>query len=249
AQAQLEDAKAQDAALALSRAQLEHAIAVLLGTTTQAAALQPAPLDLDPPHFSASAPSQLLERRPDIAAAERRVAAANAQIGVARAAWFPSFTLGAALGFESGNAASWLDAPSRFWSLGPSAALTLLDFGARRAQNELARAQYDETVADYRQSVIGAYAAVEDQLAAQHWLSQQAQAQMRAAQAAERALAQARERYKGGIVTYLEVVSAQNTQLQAARAELDLRVRRLDAAVQLVKTLGGGWQADEKDSR
>jgi NodT family efflux transporter outer membrane factor (OMF) lipoprotein len=248
AQTQLETARAQAADVRLQRARLEHAIAVLVGVPPSALSLATAPLELQPPPITPRLPSQLLQRRPDIAAAERRVLAANAQIGVARAAYFPVFSLDASAGFESRNSQSWIDAPSRLWSLGPSALLTVFDAGRREALSDQARAAYDESVASYRQSVLTAYREVEDNLAALRLLDEELQREEAAVAAAQRALNQAQNRYKGGIVTYLEVVSAQNVALQAQRTEVNLRVQRITAGVLLVKALGGGWNADQLDA-
>lgn len=241
AQTQLETARAQVADTRLKRAQLEHAIAVLAGEAAPGFSLPARPLDVPAPVIPAGLPSTLLQRRPDIAAAERRVAAANAEIGVARAAYFPAFRFGASFGYESGNGGSWLAAPSRFWSLGPSAALPLFDGGARGARSDQARARYDETVANYRQSVLNAFREVEDNLAAQRLLEQESGSQAAAVEAAERTLFHANKRYVAGAVSYLEVVSAQNAALQAQRALVDVTVRRLNASVLLIKALGGAW--------
>ncbi len=180
-----------------------------------------------------------------MAAAERRVAAANAEIGVARAAWFPVFGIGASAGWESAHAASWIDAPSRLWSLGPSAVLTVFDGGRRRALSQQARGAYDEAVADYRSTVLEAYREVEDELAAQRQLAQEQASQRAAVAAAQRSLAQAEQRYRGGIASNLEVVFAQNALLQAQSSALNILTRRFSAAVQLVKALGGGWNRAE----
>jgi NodT family efflux transporter outer membrane factor (OMF) lipoprotein len=245
AQTQLETARTQTAEQRLLRAQLEHAIAVLVGEAAPAFHIEPLPLTAEPPALDPGAPSALLERRPDIAAAERRVAAANAEIGVARAAWFPVFGFQASAGLESAHAASWLDAPSRLWSLGPSATLTLFDGGRRHAISQQARAVYDETVADYRSTVLNAYREVEDNLAAQRQLAQETASQTAAVAAARRSLTQAENRYRGGIATYLEVVAAQSALLQAQLSALNIQTRRFNTAVLLVKALGGGWSRAE----
>jgi NodT family efflux transporter outer membrane factor (OMF) lipoprotein len=238
---QLEIAKAQLADAQLSRAQMEHAIAILVGTAPNGFALAPDPLHLALPAVTPGLPSRLLERRPDVASAERQVFAANAEIGVARAAWFPTFSLDAGIGFEGSQTSNWIEAPSRIWSIGPSMLLTVFDWGLRRAQNDQAVAAYDENVAKYRETVLGAFRQVEDQLAAIRWLDVQLVAQGRAVASSQAALDQSNYRYKGGIATYLEVATAQNTALDAQRTELNLRVRRLDASLQLIKALGGGW--------
>jgi NodT family efflux transporter outer membrane factor (OMF) lipoprotein len=241
ASTQLETARVQLADTRLARAQMEHAIAILLGVTPSQFGLTPASLNIAPPVVTPGLPSHLLERRPDVASAERQTFAANAEIGVARAAWFPTFSLNAGFGFEGTNTGNWIQAPSQTWSLGPAALLNLLDWGQRRAQNAQARAAYDEAVANYRETVIEAYGQVEDQLAAVHWLDDQLDAQQRAVQSSQNALDQANYRYKGGVANYLEVVVAQNAALQARQVDLNLRVRRLVAALQLIKALGGDW--------
>jgi outer membrane protein TolC len=181
-----------------------------------------------------------------VAAAERRTAAANAQIGVARAAYFPVFSLGAAAGFDSTHASNWLSAPSQLWSLGPAAGiLTVFDAGRHRAQTAQARAIYDEQVADYRNTVLIAYQEVEDNLAALRQLQQESVTEAAAVTATSTALQQAQYRYKAGLVTYLEVATAENSFLQAQLAGLAIRVRRLNASVLLVKALGGGWRAED----
>ncbi len=243
AQAQLETARAQSADVTLQRAQTEHAIAVLIGVNPAGFHLDPNPLPADsaPPQVDAGLPSTLLQRRPDVAAAERRVAAANAQIGVARAAYFPVFSLGAALGYDSMSSSSWLSAPSRLWSVGPSGLLTVFDAGRHRAQSAEARAQYDEQVANYRNTVLTAYQEVEDNLAALHRLEQENASEAAAVTATGKALQQAQYRYKAGLVTYLEVATIETTNLQAQLSRADILNRRWAASVRLVKALGGGW--------
>ncbi len=244
---QLETAQVQLADTQLSRAQLEHAIAILIGSPPSNFTLAPANLDVTPPGITPGLPSQLLQRRPDVASAERSVFAANAEIGVTRAAWFPTFTLDGDFGFESVHTGNWIEAPARMWSIGPSAVLTIFDAGLRRAQNQQSVAAFDESVANYRQTVLSAYAQVEDQLAAIRWLDQQLASQDRAVASSQRALDQSNYRYKGGIVTFLEVVTAQNAALQAQQAALNLRVRRLNASLQLIKALGGDWTPAQLD--
>lgn len=247
ADAQLTTTQAQAIDLGEQRAQLEHAIAVLLGEPPSAFALPSLPLDappvLVPVVTPTGVPSALLERRPDIAAAERRVAAANAQIGVATAAFFPDLILAVTGGLESTNFAPWLSAPSRFWSLGPQLAGTILDFGARAALRREAQAAYDESVANYRQTVLSAFGEVEDNLAALRVLENEARAQDQAVRAAERALSATTNRYTSGAVTYLDVVVTQAAVLGARRTALAIERRRMLASVALVKALGGGWQA------
>lgn len=242
AQTQLENAKTQAADMHMKRQQLEHAIAVLTGQLPAAFNIAAAPLTATLPNLAVEMPSSLIERRPDIAAAERRTAAANADIGVARAAYFPTFNLAAMLGFESISTSNWFTAPSRFWSLGPSAALTIFDAGRISALSDEARAAYDESAANYRQTVLSAYQEVEDNLVALRQLEHENESQTKATAAAQRSLAQSKNRYVGGIVTYLDVVVAQTTALQAQLSSIDIMTRRMNASVGLVKALGGGWQ-------
>lgn len=244
AQAQLETARTQAEDTRRHRAQTEHAIAVLVGEQASSFSVAPRPLpsDLQPPAVDPGLPSQLLERRPDVAAAERRVAAANANIGVARAAYFPDFSLQAAAGWQSVAQSTWLSAPSRYWSVGPQGLLTVFDFGAHAAQAAEAHAAYDEQVADYRGTVLTAFQDVEDNLAALRQLERESISQAAAVEATQGALDQANYRYKGGIVTYLEVVSTENAALAARLAALGIETQRLTSTVQLVQALGGDWQ-------
>jgi outer membrane protein, multidrug efflux system len=245
AQAQLETARTQAADVRLQRAQTEHAIAVLLGQNPSVFHLDVNPylVPVAPPPIDPGLPSTLLERRPDVAAAERRTAAANAQIGVARAAYFPVFSLGAAAGFDSTSTSNWLTAPSRTWSLGPAAGvLTVFDAGRHRAQTAQARAVYEEQVADYRNTVLIAYQEVEDSLAALRQLQQETVSESAAVESTATALQQAQYRYKAGLVTYLEVSTAENAFLQAQIANVTIQLRRMNASVLLVKALGGGWR-------
>ena len=243
AEAQLETARTQAEDTRLRRAQTEHAIAVLLGQEASSYSLSARAEDTFPtlPLIEPGLPSELLERRPDVAAAERRVAAANAGLGVARAAYFPVFDLFGSAGSEAISAATWLTAPSRFWSIGPQAVLTLFDGGLHRAQSAAAHASYDEQVANYRNTVLTAYQDVEDNLAAIRQLQRESVSQAAAVKATQGALDQANLRYKGGIVTYLEVVSTENAALAARLTAVDIDIRRGTAAVQLVKALGGDW--------
>jgi NodT family efflux transporter outer membrane factor (OMF) lipoprotein len=249
ASAQLETARTQAADIRLQRAQTEHAIAVLLGRNPASFHRDPNPLPeaLTPPAIDPGLPSSLLERRPDVAAAERRVAAANAQIGVARAAYFPVFSLSAAAGFNSTHASNWLTAPSRLWSVGPSGVLTVFDAGRHRAEAAQAKAAYDEQVADYRGTVLTAYQEVEDNLAALVQLQRESSSEAAAVSATGTALEQAQYRYKAGLVTYLEVATTENAALQAQLANAAIQQRRLTASVLLVKALGGGWVASSED--
>jgi NodT family efflux transporter outer membrane factor (OMF) lipoprotein len=247
AEAQLETARTQAEDTRLRRAQTEHAIAVLVGRAATGFHLEkrPLPLELEPPAVDAGLPSALLERRPDVAAAERRVAAANAQIGVARAAYFPVFTLSGLAGFESLATKSWIEAPSKMWSIGPSLVQTVFDGGLRRAQNDAARAAYDEQVAQYRATVLTAYQEVEDNLAALRFLARESTSEAAAVKAARGAQQQAVYRYKGGAATYLEVVSTENAALAAQLSAVDIQLRWMNATVLLVKALGGGWSAGQ----
>jgi outer membrane protein, multidrug efflux system len=243
AQAQLQTAITQAADVRLQRAQLEHAIAVLVGVPASGFHLEPMPMPatLAPPPLDPGLPSALLERRPDVAANERRVASASAGIGVARAAYFPVFSLNASAGYQSATASHWIEAPSNIWSIGPSAILTVFDAGRHAAQSAQAHAAYDEQVADYRGSVLNAYREVEDNIAALRQLDQETTSEAAAVVASRKAWEQARYRYKGGIVTYLEVVTTENAALQAELSAANIQTRRLNAAVLLVKALGGGW--------
>jgi outer membrane protein, multidrug efflux system len=243
AQAQLETARTQAEDTRLRRAQTEHAIAVLIGREASDFTLAPRAegAELPVPEVAPGLPSELLERRPDVAAAERRVAAANAAIGVARAAYFPVFTLAGTAGQESTRTSNWMSAPSRLWSIGPQGLLTIFDAGAHAAQSAAAHAGYDEQVANYRGTVLAAYQDVEDNLAALRQLQRESVSQAAAVTATQGALEQANLRYKGGIVTYLEVVSTENAALAARLAAVDIGIRRTNATVLLVKALGGDW--------
>jgi NodT family efflux transporter outer membrane factor (OMF) lipoprotein len=245
AEAQLQTAQTQAADIHLRRQQLEHAIAVLVGVSPSNFALQPQPLSLDtaPPPIATGLPSALLERRPDVAAAERRVAAANARIGVARAAYFPVFDLSASGGYESKSGATWINAPSQFWSLGASALLTVFDAGRHAAQSAEARAAYDESVADYRSTVLNAYREVEDNITALRQLEQESVSEAAAVSSTRVALEQANLRYHGGVTTYLEVVTTENSALQAQLSAQNIQASRFNAAALLVRALGGGWQS------
>ncbi|MBI0476351.1 efflux transporter outer membrane subunit [Sphingomonas sp. MA1305] len=240
AQNQLSSARAELSAVAAARQRDEHAVAVLIGEAPAEFALAVEDRQLTPPPIAAGLPSTLLERRPDIAAAERRVAAANARIGVARAALFPTLTLGATGGFEAARG-SLLSAANGFWALGPlSAALSVFDGGRRRAGVQQARAEYDEAAASYRQTVLTAFREVEDALASQRLLAAQERDQRAAAEAAERTRELALVRYRDGAADYLEVVTAQTAALDAERALLTVRSQQLQTATDLVRALGGG---------
>jgi NodT family efflux transporter outer membrane factor (OMF) lipoprotein len=245
AQAQLESTRAQAIDLGVQRAALEHAIAVLIGKPPADFSLPPAELAAEPPDVPVSLPSDLLERRPDVATAERSMASANAQIGVALSAYYPTVTLSGSGGFESGDVAKWLMWPSRFWSAGPSISQTVYDAGRRAAQTEQARAAYDETVDTYRQTVLSAFQEVEDQLAALRILEQESGVQARAVKAAQDSVRLTTSQYEGGIVSYLNVVVVNAAALADERTAVDIQGRRLAASVLLVQGLGGGWSAGE----
>jgi outer membrane protein, multidrug efflux system len=244
AQAQLANARTQAADVRLQRAQSEHAMAVLLGETPSSYHLPPNPItrEQQPPAVDPGLPSALLERRPDVAEAERRVAAANAQIGVARAAYFPRFEISGAAGFNSTRASTWLSAPSLFWSLGPQVSVPIFEGGRLRAQTDRAKAVYTEQVANYRNTVLSAYQDVEDNLAALQQLELESHTQADAVDATDVTLQQAQYRYRAGAATYLEVAIAETNALQAQLAAVNIQTRRLNASVLLVKALGGGWQ-------
>lgn len=241
AEAQLYSIRAQALDLTATRATLEHAIAVLIGKPPTAFALPAAPFEARIPPIPPGLPSTLVERRPDVAAAERRVAAANARIGVAQAAYFPALTLSGGAGFASNALSSLISAPSRVWSLGLGLAGTVLEFGGRAAEVERSRAAYDETVANYRQAVLEAFREVEDGLATLRILSEEEVIQREAARAARESLLLTQNQYKAGTVSYLNVVVVQAAQLAEDRQTVQLLGRRLAAAVALIRALGGSW--------
>jgi NodT family efflux transporter outer membrane factor (OMF) lipoprotein len=241
AQTLLRTTQAQAIDLGVQRAQLEHAIALLVGKAPSGLSIPAGTLGALPPPVPVGLPSSLLERRPDIAAAERRAAAANAQIGVAKAAYFPQLTLSATGGYQSTSLADWFTAPSRFWSVGPALAATLFDAGLRKSQTEQAIANYDATVAAYRQTVLTALQDVEDNVAALRILEDEAAVQREALEAARQTLDLTLNQYKAGTVSYLNVVTAQTTALANERTAVDIQGRRLQASVLLVRGLGGGW--------
>ena len=243
AETQLKTTQAQAIDIGVQRAQLEHAIALLVGTPASLFSIPVAPLNTVPPVIPVGVPSELLERRPDIAAAERNMAAANAQIGVAKAAYFPAVTLNAVTGYESGDLSKWLTWPSRFWSVGPAISETLFEGGLRRAQNEAARAAYDATVASYRQTVLAGFQQVEDNLAALRILEGEARVQEGAVQAARQSVAIALNQYKAGTVNYLNVIVIQAAALNNEITAVSIQSRRMTAAVFLIQALGGGWNA------
>jgi NodT family efflux transporter outer membrane factor (OMF) lipoprotein len=243
AQTQLDTTRVQDTDVTVQRAQFEHAIAILIGKPPADFSLAVAPLNHQPPSIPIGLPSELLQRRPDIAAAERRVAEANQQIGIARAAYFPTVTLGATAGFAGTQGSNWFTWPSGFWAVGPALAQTLFDAGRRRATSESARANYDATVATYRQTSLTAFQEVEDNVAALRILENEGQQQKQAIASSEESLQLFTNRYKGGVDTYLQVITAQTIELANERNDIDIQRRRLDASVLLIKALGGGWNA------
>ncbi|MDE1181354.1 efflux transporter outer membrane subunit [Paraburkholderia sp.] len=247
AQTQLQSAQASAIDNGVARAQDEHAIAVLVGEPASTFSIAAAPLDATPPTVPAQLPSSLLERRPDIAAAERKAAAANEQIGVAIAAFFPTLTLSASGGFESSVFSQWLTAPARFWTLGPQLAATIFDAGLRKAQTDAARATYDQDVATYRQTVLAAFQDVEDNLASQRILEQEIVVQEQAVASANQALAIVTNQYKAGTVDYVNVLTAQTTAFTASQKLSALAGQRMVSSVGLVKALGGGWDASQMD--
>ena len=246
AQTQLKSTQAQSVDLGVQRAQLEHAIALLVGKPASSFSIPHAPLTTAAPSLPVGLPSTLLERRPDIAAAERRIVAANAQIGVAKTAYYPDLTLAATGGFQSSSFANWLTLPNRFWSVGPALAMTLFDGGARRAQTDQAIAAYDASVAAYRQTVLTGFQEVEDNLVALRLLEQEAQLQDEALQASRKSVELTTNQYRSGIVSYLNVITVQTNALASERSVLDIQNRRLTASVLLIKALGGGWEANKK---
>jgi NodT family efflux transporter outer membrane factor (OMF) lipoprotein len=245
AEAQLETAQAQDTNLGILRAQYEHAIAVLTGQPASTFSIPPDPLGEGAPVIPVGVPADLLERRPDIAATERAMAQANAQIGVAKSAYFPDVLLSAMGGFGNSTVTSWLTWPSRFWAVGPSVAETVFDAGLRRATMDQYRATYDQAVAQYRQTVLTAFEEVEDNLAALRILSVDIQQQDSAVAAAARSLQEATVRYESGLDPYLNVISAQTILLNDQQTAVTFRMQRIVASVQLIKALGGDWDASQ----
>jgi NodT family efflux transporter outer membrane factor (OMF) lipoprotein len=241
AQTQLETTRAQAIDVAVQRAQFEHAIAVLTGQAPSALTLASAPLTSTPPVVPAGLPSDLLERRPDIAATERLMAAANAQIGIAKAAYYPTITLSGTGGFEGSSITNWFNGPSGFVAAGVSAIGTVFDVGRRHAVTDQAKAAYNQSVANYQQTVLTAFQDVEDNLAALRILEEEAGTQNAAVTAAEHSLALSTNRYKGGVTTYLEVITAQSAALSDERVAVQIAGRRMSASVLLIKALGGGW--------
>ncbi len=245
AETQYQSVKAQSIDVGVARAQFEHAIATLIGVSASTFSLPPMPLTLALPAIPAGVPSQLLERRPDIAGAERRTDAANAQIGIAISAYYPNVTLNGGGGFASANAGTWIQGPSALWALGGSAIETLFDAGRRHAVTAQARDAYEAQTANYRESILNAFQEVEDNLAALRILNDEAATQTAAVNAAELSLSISTNRYRGGVTTYLEVLTAQTTQLTNQRTQADITTRQFAASVQLIKALGGGWDTSQ----
>jgi NodT family efflux transporter outer membrane factor (OMF) lipoprotein len=246
AQTQLKSAQAQAIDVGVQRSQLEHAIAILTGKPPADFSLTPVTFVAPQIRIPVAVPSDLLERRPDIASAERKMAAANAQIGVAQAAYYPTLSLSGSLGYASTELASLFTSPSFFWALGPTTlAATLFDGGARKAQTEQAKAAYDGTVAFYRQTVLTGFQDVEDNLAALRILEEEAQSQELAVKSARESVILTTNQYKAGIVSYLNVVTVQAIALTNERSAINISGQRLNAAILLVKALGGGWSAPE----
>ncbi len=241
AETQLETTRAQAIDVGVGRQALEHAIAVLVGQPASTFTIAPAPLDMEPPGVPVAVPTALLERRPDIASAERRVAAASAQVDVASSAFYPILTLSGSAGFESSAFGSLLTGPASFWAIGPQLLVNVFDNGRRRAAKEQAVALYTQSAANYQESVLSAFREVEDQLAALRILDDEARVEANAVAASERSLALANNRYRGGVASYLEVITAQSFALANERAAVNILMRRMSATVQLVRALGGGW--------
>jgi NodT family efflux transporter outer membrane factor (OMF) lipoprotein len=246
---QLETTRAQAQDVGVLRAQYEHAVATLIGKPASSFSLAPLPLRTPPPPIPTGVPSELLERRPDIASAERLMAAANARIGVAKAAYYPLLNLTAAGGFESGAITTLLQGPAGLWSVGGQAIQTLFDGGRRRAASDQAVAAYDQTVATYRETVLTSFQQVEDNLAALRILENEARTQNEAVVAAQKSLDLSIQRYKGGVTSYLEVTVAQSAALSDEATAVNILGRRMVAAVQLIQALGGGWDSTSLPER
>jgi NodT family efflux transporter outer membrane factor (OMF) lipoprotein len=249
AKTQLRTVQAAAIDVGVLRAQYEHAVAILIGKPPAEFSLPPLPLTAPPPPIPVGLPSELLERRPDIAAAERRVAAANAQIGVAKSAYYPLINLGASGGFESSSITTLLTGPSGLWSVGGSAVMTVFDVGRRRALTDQALAAYDNQVAAYRENVLAGFQQVEDNLAAVRILENEAKVQDEAVVAAQRSLALSIKRYKGGVTSYLEVITAQNAALTDEVTAVNILGRRMANTVLLIQALGGGWDRSSLPER
>ena len=245
AETQLETTRVQAVDIRAERTALEHAIAILVGELPAGFTLPPSPIDAEPPDVPIGLPSELLERRADIAAAERRLASSFADVAVAQSAFYPLLTLSASAGFESTSFGSWLATASHFWTAGLSALINVLDFGRRRAAADEARAAYAAASATFQEAVLTAFREVEDELAALRVLEEEADIQDRAIAASERSLALANNRYRGGVASYLEVITAQGFALSNERAGVNLLARRMTATVRLLKALGGDWRSSQ----
>jgi NodT family efflux transporter outer membrane factor (OMF) lipoprotein len=243
AETQLYTTQAELVDVEVARSQLEHAVATLTGKPPAELTIPRAPIQVGPPEIPVGVPSTLLERRPDIADAERQAAAANQQIGIAKAAFFPTLTLAATAGVESSSFVNWITWPSRFWTIGPQLAQVLFDAGKRTAQVAQAQAGYDATAANYRQTVLTAFQQVEDNLSALRVLADEATVLDQAVKSAERSLTVSTAQYRGGIATYLQVITTQSIALGDERSAIDLKTRRMTASVLLIQALGGGWDA------
>lgn len=248
AEAQLSSTRAQQEDTGVLIAQYQHAIAILLGQPPAELKLKTGALDFTIPSVPVGLPSDLLQRRPDIASAERAVAAANSQIGIARSAYYPYLTLNAAVGYSTTNVLDWFAWPSRVWAVGPSIAETVFDAGLRKATVQEARARYDATVASYRQTTLTAFGQVEDSIASLRQLQSAISAQEQAVAAAQRTLDEATVRYKSGLDPYLNVTTAQMNLLAYEQADVTLRSEQVIACVQLIQALGGGWDTGQMPS-
>jgi NodT family efflux transporter outer membrane factor (OMF) lipoprotein len=248
ARTQLDSARVIETDISVTRAQYEHAIAILIGIRPAQFSLPFMPLNLEPPKMPdipGTLPSELLERRPDIAVSERQMAAANEQIGIAQAAFYPTLSLSAVAGLQGTSAANWFTWPSRFWAVGPTFSETLFDAGRRRAVRSTAAANYDATVANYRQTTLTAFQQVEDNLAALRILETEAQQQHESTNSAEQTLDLSQTRYEGGVDNYLQVITWQTAALNNERNDIDIMRRRMEASVILIKALGGGWSTGQ----
>ena len=248
ARTQLDSARVLETDISVTRAQYEHAIAILIGVPPAQFSLPFMPLNLEPPKMPdipGTLPSELLERRPDIAASERQMAAANEQIGIAQAAFYPTLSLSAVAGLQGTSASNWFTWPSRFWAVGPTFSQTLFDAGRRRAVRTTAAANYDATVANYRQTTLTAFQQVEDNLAALRILETEAQQQHESTDSATQSLDLSQTRYEGGVDTYLQVITWQTAALNNERNDIDIMRRRMEASVLLIKALGGGWSTGQ----
>ncbi|MGB7267084.1 MAG: efflux transporter outer membrane subunit, partial [Terracidiphilus sp.] len=245
AQTQLETVRAQLVDLGVARAQYEHAIGTIANYALPGFSIPPSPLDLPLPKIPLGVPSQLLERRPDIATAERLTAAANAQIGIAVSAFYPTITLGGSGGFESANAGTWIQGPSALWSLGAQATELLFDAGQRHALTNEARHSYEAQADGYRNTVFQAFNDVEDQLSGLRILEQEAGVEQRAVDSAQHSFDLSNARYKGGVTSYLEVLTAEQTLLQDQTTAIDIESRQFAASVSLIRALGGGWDVTQ----